>query len=133
MKGSGANHYPKASAQLHLIRPNLSTYGEMNRDWISHGKVISRAQQGQISSKQVKIACFRDFFNNYIHFRCLWWLETYLHVHVDPNTDPCQNTSRDCGIIIRDLEVLYPIKSPLCHPCLMWPNITLLYYVLTNN
>ena len=36
----------------------ISFTGELPQ---GHGKVISRSQQGQISSKRVKIACFVDF------------------------------------------------------------------------
>ena len=39
-----------------------------------HGKVISRSQQGQISSNWVKIAYFCSFFVVYFHLRCLCWL-----------------------------------------------------------
>ena len=52
-----------------------------------HGKVISRSQQGQISSKWLKIAYFGCFCYNYAHLSCLWWLKTY----PDSNTDLYQN------------------------------------------
>ena len=68
---------------LHLIRPNLSKHVEMGLHFTglvpqSHCQVISRSQQGQIGSKQLKISCFWWFVYNYVHFSCLWWLETYL-------------------------------------------------------
>ena len=100
---------------LHLLRPNLSTHVEIELYFAgflsrSHCKVISRSHQGEICSKQLKISCFCWFFYNYVHFRCLWWLETYL----DYNTDLYQKTSRDYHdyrIIIKGLEGLYPIDT----------------------
>ena len=97
---------------LHLTTPNLSKYVEMGLHFTGllpqgYCKVISRSQQGKICSKQLKISCFCWFFYNYVHFRCLWWLETCL----DPNTDLYQNTSRDYRIIIKGLEGLYPIDT----------------------
>ena len=97
---------------LHLMRPNLRKHVEMGLYLTglvpqSHCKFISRSQQGQIGSKQLKISCFWRFFYNYVHFSCLWWLET----HLDPNTDLYQNTSKDYRIIIKGLEGLYPIDT----------------------
>ena len=37
----------------------------------AHGKVISRSQQGQISSKRVKIVCFCCFCYKYAPLGCL--------------------------------------------------------------
>ena len=79
-----------------------------------HMKVISRSQQGQMSAKPLKIAYFVVFCYNYVHLRCLWWLETDL----DLNTDLYQNTWRGyrgnirvCGFLPQPL-----LKSPSCHP-----------------
>ena len=77
---------------LHLITPYLNKYVERGLYF------TGLLPQGH---------CFCWFFYNYVHFSCLWWLETYL----DPNTDLYQNTSRDYRIIIKGTEGLYPIDT----------------------
>ena len=61
---------------LHLMNPNPSTQvtyglrlGFMRLLPQGHCKVISRSQQGQISSKGVKITSFCVFYPNYVHLR----------------------------------------------------------------
>ena len=46
--------------QIHLMNPNPSTHGDVGWDWASqgnhpkgHAKVISRSQEGQISSESI--------------------------------------------------------------------------------
>ena len=74
-----------------------------------HAKVSSRSRQGQISSKRLKIAYYCCFSYNYVHLRCLWWLETNL----DFNKDLYQNTQRSYRGDIRVGGFL----SPSNHPC----------------
>ena len=73
-----------------LMKPN--THGDMGHIGElpqGHGKVISRSQQGQISSKSVKIACFCWFCYNYVPLKCLWSLEAYLAPEILAAVEPC--------------------------------------------
>ena len=80
-------------------------WGCISQGW--YPKVIARWYQGLIGSKQLKISCFWWYFYNFVHFSCLWCLETYL----DSNTDLYENISKHYRIIIKGPEGLYPIDT----------------------
>ena len=76
-----------------------------------HGKVISRSQQGQSSSKGVQICCFLLFLVQ----RCS--LEKSIRVnvegHIDPGTDVYQETPQKGTRVMKGLDMVTRVEGQI--------------------